>query len=232
MQTPALTTDPAAGAPESALSHSLLKCLLRGLAATLPDAGDADAEVAAEIREVACELFFAMQPRNPIEAATAARAVAAHFASMDMFARAARSGTSNDTALRLRANATTASRSFDAAARTLAKRPTKPATAPASVEPARESAPPRRSEGRHPGDARLDAAATALRPSSRSAMTWTPPPPNPLPQGEGEDFSPGFPAEAKALIAVEAADSLGDDGGRYPATTFATSAGDCRTSSS
>src|SRR4051812_4009379 len=101
------------------LSPRLLDRLLRGLAAALPSAEDLDA---------AEELFFAMQPRDAVEAAAAVRAVAAHFASMDMYARAARAGMSDDTVLKLRASANTCSRTVDAALRGRRRR-TEPADA-------------------------------------------------------------------------------------------------------
>jgi hypothetical protein len=48
-----------------------------------------------------------------MEAALAARAIAAHFAAMDGFARAAKPGMSDDKAVRLRVNASAAGRMFD-----------------------------------------------------------------------------------------------------------------------
>ena len=73
-------------------------------------------------REIARILFAAFNPSDAIEAALATRAVAAHFAAMDSFARAARPGTSDEQVVRLDRNALAAGRSFDAALRTLDKR--------------------------------------------------------------------------------------------------------------
>jgi len=73
-------------------------------------------------RDFARILFAAFKPSDAIEAALAARAVAAHFAAMDSYARAASPGTSDEKVLRLRGNAFAASRSFDAVLRTLDKR--------------------------------------------------------------------------------------------------------------
>ena len=103
-------------------------------------------------REIARILFAAFQPADAIEAALATRAVAAHFAAMDSFARAARPGASDEQAMRLDRNALAAGRSFDAALRTLDKRRKAPAQA-ASRDTAAKSAPAAKPI---PGAPRLD----------------------------------------------------------------------------
>jgi len=127
--------------PETGLSRAALRCLLRILASALPAADSHDREFAADRWDLARELFFAMGPRNAVEASLAARAVAAHFAAMDLYARAALPGTSDEKAMRLRGKAIAESRSFDTALRDIDKRhvlaakaekapPPRPAAAP------------------------------------------------------------------------------------------------------
>jgi hypothetical protein len=127
-----------ASEPASQLSDLSIRCLLRTLAATLPPNVADSPEIAAEKWEAARELFFFLQPRNPVEAVLAARAVAAHFATLDLYARAAVPGTSDDKVLRLRGKAITESRSFDAALRDLDNRH----EAAAQIAAAREATPP------------------------------------------------------------------------------------------
>lgn len=92
------------------LSATLLRCLLRQLAVALPLARDTPEAIAAEDHQAARELFFAMRPRDPEEAAAAVRAVTAHFAAMDLHARASRPGLGDETAMRLRARANASAR--------------------------------------------------------------------------------------------------------------------------
>ena len=66
---------------------------------------------------MACTMLEALHPADAKEAAAAARAIAAHFAAMDGFARAARPGIADDTAVRLRNNALAAARLADAVTR-------------------------------------------------------------------------------------------------------------------
>ena len=117
-----------------ALPAGLLTTLFRMLAAALPLDG-ATPEIAAETFQVACALFAAMQPRDPWAAAGATRAVAAHFAAMDLYARAARPGLSDDTARRLRAGANTCSRTADAVRRASAPAPQRAAAPPETPRP-------------------------------------------------------------------------------------------------
>ena len=135
MQTPDFATT-----EETSLSRIFLKRLLQKLASTLPLDAEQDSEGFAEEWDAARELFFAMQPRNPVEAALAARAVACHYRSMDMLSRAAQPGTSDEKALRLSANAIAAGRSFDAALKTLEKRHNKLAPGLSARGPADDTA--------------------------------------------------------------------------------------------
>jgi len=124
--------------PANQLSDLSIRCLLRTLSATLPPNVADSPEIAAEKWEAARELFFFLQPRNPVEAVLAARAVAAHFATLDLYARAALPGTSDEKVLRLRGKAITESRSFDTALRDLDNRH----EVAAKIAAAREAAPP------------------------------------------------------------------------------------------
>jgi hypothetical protein len=102
-------------------------------------------EAEADRSEAARVLFEALRPRNPVQAALAARAVAAHHASMDIYVRAARPGTSDEKAIRLRNSALAASRSFDTSLSTLEKRQSKPSPAPQdNAEAATDTPEPRR----------------------------------------------------------------------------------------
>jgi hypothetical protein len=115
MQTPDFeTAEPATTAgPGSKISPVMFRCLLRILSTTLPGNGNDSPEFAADKWEMAREVFFSMEPRNPVEAVLAARAVAAQFATLDLYARAAVSGTSDEKAMRLRAKAKAEARTFD-----------------------------------------------------------------------------------------------------------------------
>jgi hypothetical protein len=65
-------------------------------------------------RLLARALFEELWPANAMEAATVSRMIAAHFAAMDSYARAAKPGMSDDMVIRLRGRAIAASRLFDA----------------------------------------------------------------------------------------------------------------------
>jgi len=141
------TDDITTNQPAPGLSRIFIKRLLQNLARTLPVNAETDPEGFAEEWEAARELFWSMQPRNPVEAALAARAVACHYRGIDMFARAAQPGISDEKAQRLSANALAAERSFDAALRSLEKRQGKPlpATLPdADAETIRNEPPTQR----------------------------------------------------------------------------------------
>lgn len=128
---------------ESPLSRVFIRSLLRALAATLPNDDRTTAEITDDMWEMARELFFDMHPNSAIEAVYAARAVAAHFAAMDMYARAAKPEMSNEKVLRLRNSAIAASRSFDTALRRMELRQARPTArpthylAPPTMPPAR-----------------------------------------------------------------------------------------------
>ena len=132
------TPDFETAAPAPGISRIFIKRLLRKLAATLPIDAHEIPEEFAEEWEAARELFYSMQPRDPLEAALAARAVACHYRNMDMLARAAKPDVSDEKVLRLSATAAAAGRSFDAAVRMLEKRH-KPA-AEAAPKPTRQPA--------------------------------------------------------------------------------------------
>jgi len=140
MQTPSDPTDTLA----TSLPRAVLNCLLRMLAAVLPN-DDLAPDIAAENWQCARTMFFALQPRDAAEAAAAVRAVAAHFAAIDMHYRAFRPGLSDDTAMRLRASANTCARAADAGQRALRKPPVaappKPRKADAPVPPSPAPAP-------------------------------------------------------------------------------------------
>ncbi len=89
--------------------------LIGTLVETIPAPAD-QAEVGrAANRALVRTMLEAFHPADPTEAAVAARAVAAHFAAMDSFARAAKPGVPDEKAVRLRANAIAAARVFNAA---------------------------------------------------------------------------------------------------------------------
>ncbi len=116
------------------ITQEFLALLLETLAATIPAAahsGDAGREACLAM---ACTMLEALHPADAKEATAAARAIAAHFAAMDGFARAARPGITDDTAVRLRNNALAAARLADAATR-----PTRQAPLPKVEKPSRSS---------------------------------------------------------------------------------------------
>jgi hypothetical protein len=161
MQRPDIETaePPTAGAC-SRISRVALRCLLRILSTTLPVNSGDSAEIAAEKWELARELFFAMEPTNAIEAMLAARAVAAQFATLDLYARAAQSGMPDDKMLRLRAKAIAESRSSDAALRELDKRHAQ--AAKAAAQAAEDASRPRPERADADGsDGRLAVSVTA-----------------------------------------------------------------------
>ena len=124
---------------------AFLDHLIATLAGTWPD-GSAE-----ERRGAALAALQALQPRDMIEAMLAARLIAAHHATMDGYRRAMQPGISDAEAVRLRNNAIAASRSFDAALRTLDKR--RQAPEPASrprQSPAAEKQEPGMSTNRPP----------------------------------------------------------------------------------
>ena len=94
------------------ITQAFLVLLLDTLAETIPAGQDREAGLA-----IARALLEALRPADAKEAAQAARAIAAHFAAMDGFARAAKPGMSDETVIKLRSNALAASRLSDALVR-------------------------------------------------------------------------------------------------------------------
>ena len=90
---------------------AFLTLLIDAITRTIP--ADADQGAREAGLTMARTLLEAWQPADAMEAALAARAIAAHLAAMDSFARAAKPGVSDEKAIRLRANAIAAGRIFD-----------------------------------------------------------------------------------------------------------------------
>ena len=91
---------------------TFITLLINTLVRTIPSTADqTEADRAANLLLVRT-MIEAFHPADPMEAAEAARAVAAHFAAMDSFARAARPDVADEKAVRLRANALAAGRVF------------------------------------------------------------------------------------------------------------------------
>ena len=126
-------------------SSAFLAQLTETLAGAMPGGS---AEERCDAARAALE---ALQPCDIVEAMLAARVIAAHHATMDGYRRAMQPGISDAEAVRLRNNAIAASRSFDAALRTLGKR--RQAAEPASrprQSPAAEKQEPGMSANRPP----------------------------------------------------------------------------------
>jgi hypothetical protein len=104
-----------------AIFTTFIALLLDTLAKLVPGR-DADGSALAARRQLARILFDAFKPQDALEAMLAARAIAAHCATMDGYTRAAQPDFSNETVISLRASAIAASRSFDAVLLTLEKR--------------------------------------------------------------------------------------------------------------
>jgi len=121
--------------PASPIPPGALAALLRLLSAAVPVAAGDTPEMIAASEGLARAMFFAMQPQDAAAGAEAVRTIAAHFASMDLYARAARAGLSDDTARNLRASASACSRASDTGQRRLCPTPQAAATA-ASPPPA------------------------------------------------------------------------------------------------
>jgi hypothetical protein len=99
-------------------NQAFLTLLIDMLAKTVPaDEGQAGTAREAGLT-IARTLLEAWQPADAMEAALAARAIAAYLAAMDSFARAAKPGLSDEKAIRLRCNAIAAGRVFDNLLRT------------------------------------------------------------------------------------------------------------------
>jgi len=91
---------------------TFITLLIGTLVRTIPSTADQTESDRAANLSLVRTMIEAFHPSDPMEAAEAARAVAAHFAAMDSFARAARPGVADEKAVRLRANALAAGRMF------------------------------------------------------------------------------------------------------------------------
>jgi hypothetical protein len=109
-------------------------------------------------REAAAEMIATLQPRDPVEASYATRAVAAHFGSVECFRRAALPDTPDNVALRLFGRAESLSRMSTEMVRMLRQRQAE--TAGAQPQPAARPSMPA-----------LPASATAPRPAAPVAET-------------------------------------------------------------
>lgn len=109
-QTPACSPSNAGQPSPNFIAH-----LMQTLDAATPGTGTT------EHQDATRELFEALNPRDPAEAQLAAIAVAAAQSAMDNFARAARPGVSDDTAVRLRGSALAAGRAYSTALHYLRK---------------------------------------------------------------------------------------------------------------
>ncbi|HET7879431.1 MAG TPA: hypothetical protein VFL55_00995 [Acetobacteraceae bacterium] len=123
------------------MNQSFLDPLVEMLARTVP----AGALQGKDARALARTLLEAWRPADAMEASMAARAIAAFFAAMDGFARAARPGLDDASVVRLRGNAVAAGRQFDGLLRTI-RRQTHPqprkAVSATKSRPAAEYQPP------------------------------------------------------------------------------------------
>jgi hypothetical protein len=117
-----------------------------------PRPGASEGEKAAQ-REGALDFLAALHPRNPVEATIASGIVAAYYAAMDCFRRAARGDLTVDLHLRTVAKAIALCRMIDVGMRDLARRQgglgVQPAARPALARP--ELAPARSRRLRQPG---------------------------------------------------------------------------------
>jgi hypothetical protein len=111
-----LASTPALAELAASLPAVFFNCLLRQLAATLP-AADGDPDTIAGNWQAACVMLAQMNPRTALEAAAAVRSVAAHFISMDFYARSMRPGLSDTVRQRLAASGHAASRTAVAVVR-------------------------------------------------------------------------------------------------------------------
>ncbi|HEY2619562.1 MAG TPA: hypothetical protein VGI78_19635 [Acetobacteraceae bacterium] len=165
MQTPDHATLPTPGDPAAQLSAVFTRYIRHALADTVPIGPDDSQETRDQKRQAAQELFDALHAVDPAEAQLAAITVAASLAAMDSFARAARPGTSDATAARMRASGLAAGHAYAAWLRDLRERQpaaeqARPAAAPAS--PAR---PPPTEPERDPPE--VPPGFIALRPGAK-----------------------------------------------------------------
>jgi hypothetical protein len=141
-------------------ADTLIDALVRTVPAIAADAPNNPAEC----RETVRVMFTAMQPRNVTEAVLAAEAIAAFHAAMDMYARAAKPGTSDDKAIRLRNNALGGSRGFDTTLRLLRRQHVVPRQAASNATPTGPGNP--EPSQRPPGGTRKQQSAAAPVPQT------------------------------------------------------------------
>ena len=135
MQTPDHLINSSPAEPKGPLPPVISRCLHRAVAATVPTEPTDSPETEDEKHRAAQVLFDSLHPGDPADALLAAIAIAAGQAAIDNFARAARPGTSHETAVRLRSGGLAAGRAYAAWQRTLRK------PQPAAEQPRRAVAP-------------------------------------------------------------------------------------------
>ena len=117
--------------PPPALGSAILAAMQCAILDALPPRPDASEAQKAAQREGALALLAALLPRNPVEATLATGIVAAHYAAMDCFRRAARGDLTVDRHLRTVAKAIALCRMIDVGMRDLARRQGGPGVQPA-----------------------------------------------------------------------------------------------------
>ncbi len=130
---------PATQTPTLPLGPAILAAMQCAILDALPPRPDASEAQKAAQREGALAFLAELHPRNAVEATLAAGIVAAHYAAMECFRRAARGDLSVDMHLRTVGKAIALCRMIDVAMRDLARRQgghaVQPAARPASVRP-------------------------------------------------------------------------------------------------
>lgn len=165
MQTPDHAAAPSTTDPEARLSAVFARYLRHAVAEAVPVGPDDSEETRALKRQAAQELFDSLASVDPAQAQLAAIAVAASLAAMDSFARAARPGTSDATAARMRGSGLAAGRAYGGWLHMLLERP--PAaeqSRPASARASRAKAPPPEPEPEVP---EVPPGFIALRPGAK-----------------------------------------------------------------
>ena len=145
------------------IDPAFLEHLLDTITATMPPADNDTDQARAARRNIARMALLAMKPADPFAAMLAAQAIAAHYAIMDAFRRAAQPDIAPAMAARLRANAASLSRTMQATLRTLQKhRDTVAANEPPAVQPPASRAPTRAA----PNAGAVSGVSPATRPTS------------------------------------------------------------------
>jgi hypothetical protein len=152
-------------------NQAFLTLLIDMLAKTIPaDEGQTGTAREAGLT-IARTLLEAWQPADAMEAALAARAIAAYLAAMDSFARAAKPGLSDEKAIRLRGNAIAAGRVFDNLLRTFRRQRQPVRTEPKPRVTAPDTQVRNRIEPPLPIPGQSDALAQATRRAALQAGT-------------------------------------------------------------